>query len=332
MITISNSEIGTWKRCPRQWYLTYYLGMVPADEPATGARQLGSRIHTALEGYYGYQLDPLAVFPMLYAIEARRRPEFEGDLFAEQETGEIMLSGYLEWLNETGADADFETVATETDLRVPLPGVDGVTLRARMDQVRRQLSTGWLSFEDYKTAASFEAHETLALSPQFKFYSLMQQLAAGLEIGQPPPEGMPAVMGGTITTLRRVKRTEKSKPPYYQRDSFRYNPEQISATLLKVQRAARQIATARLRLDEAYAASGGDLGKINAFQREFLPPTEIPADCKWSCPHVQLCPMLDDGSDWPGALMSSGRYKQDDPYAYYRSDSLRAIREELARL
>jgi hypothetical protein len=42
--------------------------------------------------------------------------------------------------------------------------------------------------------------------------------------------------------------------------------------------------------------------------------------------------MMDDGSDWAGALVSSGRYVQGDPYAYYRNDALRTIREELAKL
>ncbi len=61
MITISNTEVNTWQRCRRKWFLAYFLGYQPAVEEVTGHRILGVRVHTALEGYYGYDLDPLAV-------------------------------------------------------------------------------------------------------------------------------------------------------------------------------------------------------------------------------------------------------------------------------
>ena len=41
MITISNSEMTAWDRCPRKWLTLYYLGYAPADEPVTGNRLLG---------------------------------------------------------------------------------------------------------------------------------------------------------------------------------------------------------------------------------------------------------------------------------------------------
>jgi hypothetical protein len=41
--------------------------------------------------------------------------------------------------------------------------------------------------------------------------------------------------------------------------------------------------------------------------------------------------MMDDGSDWPGVLTRSGKFRQDDPYSYYREDPLRAVREVLGR-
>jgi RecB family exonuclease len=333
MITISNSEIAKWKRCPRQWYLTYYLGMVPADPPVVSNPLLGTRIHTALEGWYGYQLDPLAVIQLLYAAEIRSHPDYEEELRGEMATAIPMIEGYLEWTAETGADADWETVATEADIQVPMPGpMSGqVTLRARLDQVQRETSTGRLAFQDYKTAANFERHEVLALDPQFKFYSLLQQLAIGLLPGELPDPGQPVVSGGVVTTLRRVKRTAKSEPPYYLRDQFWYTPEQIASHLLSVQAVAGEILAVRAELDKAYAA-GGELERINVLQRSILRPNPMIYDCKWSCPHVQLCPMMDDGSDWAGALLRSGHYRQEDPYTYYKNDALRTIREELAKL
>jgi hypothetical protein len=280
-----------------------------------------------MEGFYGYQLDPLAVLGLLYRFELEKHPDETEAIVAERDLADAMVSGYLEWLAETGADADLEVVATETDLQVPLPGVEGVMLRARMDRVVRRISDGVLSFADDKTAATFEKHEYLELDPQMKFYALMQHLATR------DMENAPAVDGGMINTLRRVKRTAKSQSPYYQRDEFRFNPRVIQATHLRVQRICTEITEARQALDWCYTEGKGDLDLVNSVQATLLRPTPIPHDCRWSCPLAAgLCGMMDDGSDWPGALVSSGRYVQADPYLYYRNDALRTIREELARL
>lgn len=324
MTLISQSEIYAWTRCRRNWYITYYLGFVPADEAPTGARQLGSRVHTALEAYYGYQLDPLAVLGMLYRIEASRSPDYAADLATEADMADAMVSGYLEWLAEEGADANFETVATETDIRVDLPGVPGAQLRARMDQVSRRISDGALLFRDYKTGTNFELAEQMRLNPQMKFYTLVQHLAS-------PPDG-PKIAGGTIDTLRRVKRTARSNPPYYRRDPFIYTPQEVEATLLRVQNVAGQILQARAMLDDAYQRSGGDLSVIDQVQRSQMYPTPILNDCKWWCTFREICPMMDDGSDWSASLVRSGRFRQADPYEYYRDDALRTIREEMAKI
>ena len=324
MTLISQSEIYSWTRCRRNWYVAYYLGFVPTDEAPTGNRQLGTRVHTALEAYYGYQLDPLAVLGLLYRIEAAKNPDYAADLSKEADMADAMVSGYLEWLAEEGADADFETVATETDIRVDLPGVPGVQLRARMDQVSRRISDGALFFRDYKTGTDFELAAMMRLNPQMKFYTLVQHLAS-------PPDG-PKIAGGTIDTLRRVKRTGSAKPPFYRRDPFTYTPEEVDATLLRVQAVAREIMQARALLDDSYRRSGGDLAVIDQVQRSHLYPTEIPNDCKWWCNFREICPMMNDGSDWSGSLVRSGRFRQADPYEYYRDDALRTIREEMSKI
>lgn len=333
MITISNTEMQTWQRCRRKWLVSYYLGYQPADEEVTGNRILGIRVHTALEGYYGYGLDPLAVLGVLYQIELDASPEFEPELLKERDLASAMIEGYLEWAAETGADASLKVVATETDLVVPLPGVEGVQLRAKMDQVVLHEETGLLSFHDWKTAGAFERHDVLALDPQFKFYSMMQRMASGHVTPSGEIEQLsdkPVVSGGMVTTLRRVKRTDRSKPPYYQRDEFRYDPETINSTLMKAQRIGYEIAKARQALDWAYTEGMGDLELVNIMQRGLFPANQIPHECKWSCPFVSLCPMMDDGSDWAGVLTASGHFKQEDPYSYYADDPLRRVRQELA--
>src|SRR5260370_6678655 len=177
----------------------------------------------------------------LYECEIEAHPEFEPELKEESAMCEAMLTGYEEWLAETGEDADLEVVSTEADLQIPLPGVDGVLLRARMDQVNRRISNGDLAFMDYKTG-SFERHESLARDPQFKTYALMQFLATQGEpvTGMQLRQDVPVVMGGQITTLRRVKRTAAAKPPFYRRDPFRFTIAQLEAHFLKLQAVAAE--------------------------------------------------------------------------------------------
>lgn len=325
MITISNSEIFAFQRCKRKWLLSYYLGYQPDSEEITGNRILGVRVHAAMQGMYGYDLDPLAVLGVLYQIELDNAPEFEAELLAERDMASAMVEGYLEWVAAEGKDAGLTVVAAEQELIVPLPGVEGVQLRAKLDQAVFNEQKGTLSFLDFKTASTFTRHEILALNPQFRLYSLMQFLAS-----QDQGDGAPRVDGGIIRTLRRVKRSARSKPPYYAEDEFRYDPETIQSTLAKTQRIGYEIVKARRALDWCYTEGGGDLEVVNVVQRSLFPPTAIEGDCDWRCPFVTLDPMMDDGSDWAGVLTSSGMYKQQDPYSYYADDPLRRVREKLA--
>jgi hypothetical protein len=102
LVAVSNSEIATWDRCPRQWYLKYYLGEVPADEPLVSSQLLGTRVHAALEGHYGYGLDPVTVLNLLYRLLAQENPDYRTELLAERELAVTMVTGYLEWIEETG--------------------------------------------------------------------------------------------------------------------------------------------------------------------------------------------------------------------------------------
>jgi PD-(D/E)XK nuclease superfamily len=339
-IAISQSEMVKWVRCRRTWFLQYYLGYRLASENPVGTRQLGTRVHTALEAHYGYQIDPIAVLAIIYRLAIEQAPESEQELRKEHELAVIMVSGYLEWVNTEAKDAQLQVVSVEADVKVALPGVPGVLLRARMDQVVRDLQTGFLSWLDHKTADGFDSHHLLELNGQFKFYSLVQLMAAGIPIdGSPPPPGVPVVMGGKINTLRRVKRTEKSKPPYYDRDDIRYSPEVIISTLAKTRRICAEIMAAREELDYLYLRQpqlNGEwpptLEMINEVQRSILFPNQMPRDCSWSCPFSSgLCIAMDDGSDW-GRMLASGRFIQGDPYDYYERGGIASIRAELAAL
>ena len=42
---VSHSELATWRRCNRKWYLTYWEGLRLPVEQVTGIRRIGTRIH-----------------------------------------------------------------------------------------------------------------------------------------------------------------------------------------------------------------------------------------------------------------------------------------------
>lgn len=330
MIPISNSEIALFDRCRRHWYLAYYLGTAPDEPEVTGVRILGTRVHAAMEGLYGYDLDPLAVLGAMYTMAIAQFPASEADLRAERDLASAMVEGYVEWVAETGADAGLRVIATEQDVQVPLPGLPGVALRARLDQVLYNEETGLLSFLDFKTSATFERHEVLALDPQFKTYSVLQRLMTADAAAN--GDAVPAVSGGMVRTLRRVKRTEKAKPPFYMTDEFRYTDTELDAAQERITSICAEILHARRILDWAYREQGGALAAVNQVQRYDLYPSPRLNECRWDCPFVSgVCSAMDDGSDWPGILTKSGRYMQADPYKYYRSDPIKAVRDVLGQ-
>lgn len=325
-LALSGTELRDWARCPRKWLVTWYWGFLPADPAPTGLRNVGIRLHTALEGHYGYGLDPLLIIDLLYRTEIEAHPDFEVQLRADWQLSKIMLEGYLDWVAAEGADANLRVVATEAEVRVPLPGYD-VELRAKMDQVVQDTQTGLLAFLDHKSADSFQRHELIEMDPQMLLYSLIQWLDSGQPpplVGQ-PPQAMPGavlVNGGIVNTLRRVKRSKSAKPPFYDRHPFRYSYERMAAMLARTQQAASEILAARKALD----ACGGNLAAVNMVQLTVTRPVPLLHDCSWSCPlSGGLCQMMDDGTGWAEALVSSGRYVQGDPYAYYTRQGAAAI-------
>jgi hypothetical protein len=210
-----------------------------------------------------------------------------------------------------------------------------VLLRGKLDQVTRD-GDGVLRFLDWKTGDSFLRETMIEMDPQMIIYTLIQWLAAGHPAPGPGQEfrldpALPAVAGGIVRTLRKVKRTRTSKPPYYSHHPFLYSPGLLGAKLAGVQQSVAEILNARYRLDGAYAA-GGSLDVINYLQRTVCRPVEIPQDCDWRCPLSKgLCQLMSGAGSWEDVLVSSGSYVQGDPYERYTRQGVEALKERLGR-
>ena len=331
-LAISSSEIRMWTRCPREWLTTYYWGFLPADPSPLGAANLGTRVHLALEWKFGYGQDPLKLLDIIYGTEAANHPDLATDLGKDLEMSKIMVEGLLEWMDAEGHSAEFTVIRTEDEIQVPLPGFEGqVKLRGKLDQIGRWAETGEFAFLDWKTRDALEPPLMARQDPQMRFYSLIQWLAAGYPPpapgrGLPDTEGRkPLALGGVVCQLRKVRRSQKSRPPYYQWDQFRHTPEIMATTLIGVQQAVSEILAARAELDAAYE-NGGSLEQIDYIQRSRFRPVWITRDCSWRCPLAKgACMLMDDGSAWAEHFESSGKFVRGDPYLRYQRGSIAAL-------
>jgi RecB family exonuclease len=295
---VSNSEISTYLRCRRKWYLTYVLWLQPRkeDEPATGVRQLGMRIHQALEAdvKFGTADGPLSWLDQIYGAEKLARLDAVEDLNREHDMAKTMLSGYLEWAAENGIDEGIEVVGAETDVVTELPGMPGVSIRGRLDRVIRRISDGVILFRDWKTVGSLTQADALIRSPQMRFYAMLQRLSAS--------DQDPRIDGGQVVYMLRSKRTARATPPFYHLEEIRYNKHDLNAAYIRAYHTIAEMTWARQK-----HAHGVDY-------REIAIPTPLDS-CSWECPFLHMCPMMDDGSNWQAMALQV--YEQGSPYAYY---------------
>jgi RecB family exonuclease len=308
-LVVSNSTIKKFKMCRRSWYLTYQQQW--ASDPATtnpvGAAQLGTRIHCALEAYYGYDIDPLSALAYIYELAVMERPEYADVLHKESEWATIMVSGYLQWAEEEGIDAEYDVIATERMISVDLDTHDGhiVTVMGKLDQLVKRKYDGALMFRDWKTVGTLSKANGLPRDEQMRMYSLMLMMAT-----KDSDEWVRAD-GGLYSMLLRSKRTAKAAGPFYEQVEVRYNATdhrsmhtRLVGTLRDMNRVIDALEDGRSHLEVAY------------------PNPDM--HCEWACPFKNVCPLFDDGSRAEDAMR--GNFVRESPYAYYGSESIDQVK------
>lgn len=307
---VSNSEVQTFKRCRRKWWLAWHRGLTPINESPIGPRAVGNRLHRALQNHY-VPGGPPSADALLDSLEreimvdrslltddtlADVRDQFEKDADLER----IMLQGYLQWLGETGADSELDIVAAETYLEAPLSDVFGgkkVAVIGKIDvRVRRKLD-GVRLFLDHKAIASIsQATVMLPLDEQMLHYHFLESMQDGEE---------ERCDGALYNMLRRVKRTARATPPFYDRVEVRHNRHELAAYSLRIHGEVEDILAAERQLEHGVSH--------NAIV--YPRPTR---DCTWDCPFFSVCPMFDDGSR--AEQMVESLFKVQDPLEYYMNE------------
>lgn len=307
MLRVSPSEIAKFRRCRRSWWLNYVegWGTDPKTASATSVALLGTRIHAALEAYYGYGIDPCSALGVIYDHERALHPESIPELTGEQDWAMIMVSGYLEWAAEAGIDEEYDVVAVERTVEVPILLTNGqmAIVTGKLDQIVRRKFDGALLVRDWKTVGSLHKADLIVLDEQMRIYSALLTTAS---------DGM-RVDGALFAMLLRSKRTARAKGPFYEQVHVSYNGSdhvnmmtRLRGVLDDMDRVTRQL------------QSGSVDHRVAAY------PNPMLDRCGWDCDYRHMCGLFDDGSRAEDAM--KGNFVRRDPYGYRNNDLIDTVK------
>lgn len=321
---VSNSELQTFKRCRRKWWLGWYRRLMLQTEDFTSVRATGTRVHRALSYWYvpdgEKRVDPRDALERVIVDDwtkvarlAQERHTSDEQLselaveFAQATNLErAMVEGYVQWLEETGADAELRITASETPLVVdqvldmgpnynheerPIQFIGLLDVRATRVTDKVNL------FIDHKTVGDLGAPVvTLPQNEQMLHYHLMEFLSLD--------DSDVRCDGALYNMLRRVKRSARAKPPFYDRIEVRHNKFELESYRRRALAATREIQVVIDRLERGEE------------HLDVVYPTPNP-ECRWSCDFFAVCNLLDDGSRGANDMINA-LYRSTNPLERYR--------------
>jgi hypothetical protein len=279
------SELMCFRKCRRSWMHRYYLKL---DKPggreyppsSSGALEIGTVVDLAFREFYFSGTD------MIDAVR-RIRDEHVAEVNAPNDgTWEWdkkvysfalrMVEGYMEWLDETGADAGEITVGVELELSAHIPDTD-VNLHVHIDRLIYDTTWDEWIIDDTKTVDTLAKAETFEIDDQLLTYAWVVREALGIDVRRL-----------RHTMLRRVKRTGTAKPPFYGREAIEVNPDRLERHVQHLQGLANDLMFAVLSLN------------VSEDEHHRVAYPSPSRDCSWWCPAYSICVAHDDGSDING--------------------------------
>ena len=317
MKLLTNSEMRVWRRCKRRWWLSVYRQLRPVNaHNFNRPLGIGNRVHDCLAAYYDPDLqeDPIEHLWLSAAKDLEKHPDASDLIEKECNLADAMLSGYLEWLAETGEDQGLTVLEAERarSARLDIPGLD-VRLLTKLDaRVRHDVYGDDLALET-KTVTSLNQHlPELRQNTQCLTEHLTQYLSL-VEEGKDPEDSR----GVLFNMLKKSKRTARATPPFYSRVTVRHSKTELRNHWRHVVSIATQIEDATRRLD-----AGEDHHSV-------VDPNPT-GECHWDCEFFRVCTMIDDDSDHETALARF--YETGDPLERYagllEQDEARRVRSE----
>lgn len=293
---VSNSLLQDFKRCRRRWWLRWYRSLALQTENYVGVRSTGTRIHAALAAWYvpdgQVRVDPRQALERAVVEDwtkiaklAEQRGADQDQLtslaeeFAKSTNLErAMVEGYVQWLEETGVDSGLRVIASETTLTAYLETASGrpVVAIGLLDARAYREVDGVRMFVDHKSVQELTSPPlTLQQDEQMLHYHLLEWLNT--------VEGEARCDGALYNMLRRVKRTARATPPFYERVQVDHNVRELESYRTRMLAAADEVMTATERLDR------GESHLAVAY------PSPRPS-CRYDCDFFAVCGLLDDGS------------------------------------
>jgi PD-(D/E)XK nuclease superfamily len=303
-LSVTQSDLASFTTDRLGWFFGVYLSLKSREPVVTGAACLGTRLHAALERFYGYGHPLMESYQRVVDRELERlvldRTWFDQDEWQrEVELGRVMLEGYLEWLEETNADENLEVISAEEKLTAIID-VEGtpVELKGKVDCRMRDLSTGNALIMDWKTTAAFERLITVApQAPQLLTYCTLSQL-----VYKDDPDN--AAQDAMYTMFRRVGRGPRAKPPFYMRIEVHHSQTRLRNFYIQLYGMLRDYKNAVQALDE-----GVDFRMI-----------AYPNPNPWSkySPYRHIIELMNDGSRVEDLI--ADQFHQTDPHARYSEE------------
>ena len=306
---VRNSELSVLRRCKLKWYFTFWLGFLSSK--INKHFWLGTLVHFALSEYHlGRTTDPAHLFNQVgkELIAAERIDpitvggeviEFDNvaELEIALELGTAMLEGYVDWHKQND---DFDVIDTELGLYIQMQDYYDrpFTMVARLDLV--QENSEGVRVRDFKTAADFRDQKWIDQDQQFRRYPWM--------LRQAHPDWASDVIGSEWVALRKMKESNRSKPPYFMRELIDLTEEDF----VEVGHELRAEATDLFDL-EAKLQEGGDV-------RQVIYPNPMER-CTWDCDYSSngLCQAWRRGLDVTEFGDHFGQWGV-DPYIEYKDE------------
>ena len=263
-ITVSYSELDTFRQCPLKHALAYKQRW-RKDQEEGSALSRGTLWHNVMEQHYlGIQEQALRDTKSTEAVllaHARTRVlpwlHTQGQQTEQQILVEWMYEGYVE---QYGSDPQWEILATELPVETWLLNERGnrtrFRLKAKIDLIVRDRTFGGVWAVDHKSAKDLDRQKSVDLDDQFGLYSWLLR-----QIGKP-------VRGSTYSGAR----TQRNK-----------GPMTLESRFSRIRMARTDIELNNLALD-AYRAARMAYSPMN--DQPYSSPN--PQTCGWKCDFEQV--------------------------------------------
>lgn len=300
-LVITQSTVKDFQRCKRRWWVRHVRRLARPDTYSSPS-DVGNMVHDALAEWYAGRLpDPVAHVHAFAEEQIALHPEHAAEIQKDEDLAAVMVEGYLEHLQESGVDYHLASVEPEREVEVELAPASGgwgaIFLRAKLDGLV-VMRDKWKAILEHKTVQNFTDLPAIARMDRqlltYELILLMEELARGVK--------KPKVVGAVLNMLRKVKRTARANPPFYERHEEQHNVEQLRNHWKHLVGVGREMQELERRL-----AEGEDHHMV-------VPPNPT-TTCRWDCEFFAVCPLFDDGSDVEYVLETE--YEDSDPLERY---------------